>query len=90
MADESYETNRAGMKQLTEGLSALGLAFIPSYGNFVTFEVREAALVYRRLLEAGVIVRPLGGYGMPNHLRVTIGLASENARFLESLKKALA
>lgn len=86
---KSYEVNRAGMKQLTEGLCALGLTFIPSYGNFVTFEVRDAAVVFRRLLEAGVIVRPLGGYGMPNHLRVTVGLESENSRFLDSLKQAI-
>ena len=86
---KSYEINRAGMKQLTAGLSALGLSFIPSYGNFVTFEVRDAGAVFRRLLEAGVIVRPLGGYGMPNHLRVTVGLESENTRFLESLRQAI-
>jgi histidinol-phosphate aminotransferase len=85
----SYEMNRAGMRQLTEGLSALRLRFIPSYGNFVTFEVRDAGTVFRRLLEAGVIVRPLGGYGLPGHLRVTVGLESENARFLESLARAV-
>lgn len=85
---ESYELNRAGMKQLTEGLTRLGLEFIPSYGNFVTFKVRNAAEVFQRLLEAGVIVRPIAGYGMPDHLRVSIGLQSENARFLESLERA--
>jgi histidinol-phosphate aminotransferase len=85
----SFDMNRTGMRQLTEGLKSLGLAFIPSYGNFVTFEVRDAARVFRRLLESGVIVRPLGGYGLPGHLRVTVGLESENARFLESLARAI-
>ena len=85
----SYELNRAGMKQITEGLTALGLDYIPSYGNFVTFEVHDAAGVFQRLLEAGVIVRPIASYGMPDHLRVSIGLESENARFLESLKQAI-
>ena len=42
------------------------------------------------LLKQGVIVRPIGGYALPEHLRVTIGLESENARFLEAMEKALA
>ena len=86
---KTYELNLAGMKQLTAGFKALGLEFIPSYGNFVSFQVDKAAEVYQGLLRAGVIVRPIGGYGMPNHLRVSIGLESENARFLESLKQAI-
>lgn len=86
----SYELNCAGMKQITEGLVALGLEYIPSYGNFVSFRVRHAAEVFQRLLKSGVIVRPIAGYGMPDHLRVTIGLETENARFLESLQQAIA
>jgi histidinol-phosphate aminotransferase len=86
----SFDLNRAGMKQITEGVAALGLEYIPSYGNFVSFEVRDAAGVFQRLLKDGVIVRPIAGYGMPNHLRVSIGLESENARFLESLARAIA
>ncbi|HYH43738.1 MAG TPA: histidinol-phosphate transaminase [Burkholderiales bacterium] len=86
---KTYELNVAGMKQLTEGLKALRLEYIPSFGNFVSFEVANAPAVYQGLLKAGVIVRPIGGYGMPNHLRVSIGLQSENARFLESLKQAI-
>ena len=87
---KSYELNRRGMEQLTQGLTRLKLEYIPSYGNFVTFKVANAAQVFQRLLESGVIVRAIGGYGMPDHLRVSIGLESENARFLESLKRALA
>jgi histidinol-phosphate aminotransferase len=86
---ESYALNRRGMTQLTGGLKRLELEYIPSYGNFVTFKVRSARDVFRRLLEQGVIVRPIGSYGMPDHLRVTIGLESENARFLESLARAI-
>ncbi|MGZ5161348.1 MAG: pyridoxal phosphate-dependent aminotransferase, partial [Burkholderiales bacterium] len=87
---KSYELNRAGMKQITTGLAALGLEYIPSYGNFVTFRVSSAATVFQRLLKSGVIVRPIASYGMPDHLRVSIGLESENARFLESLQQAIA
>jgi histidinol-phosphate aminotransferase len=46
-------------------------------------------LIYDSLLRAGVIVRPIGVYGLPNHLRVTIGLPEENARFIDSLQKIL-
>jgi histidinol-phosphate aminotransferase len=86
---KSYDVNRAGMKQLTTGLTSMGLEYIPSFGNFLTFKVREASTVFQRLLKAGVIVRPIAAYGMPDHLRVSIGLESENARFLESLKQAI-
>jgi histidinol-phosphate aminotransferase len=87
---KSFELNRSGMRQITGGLKRLGLAFIPSYGNFLSFEVSDAAGVFRKLLKAGIIVRPVASYGMPRHLRVTIGLEAENARFLASLEQALA
>jgi histidinol-phosphate aminotransferase len=86
---ESYELNRSGMRQLTEGFRRLGLEYIPSHGNFVSFRVQDAAGVYLKLLRAGVIVRPIASYGMPQHLRVTVGLESENARFLSVLAGAL-
>ncbi|HMV16608.1 MAG TPA: histidinol-phosphate transaminase [Rhodocyclaceae bacterium] len=85
----SYEVNRAGMAQLTAGFARLGLEWIPSAGNFVTFRAGDGAGVNRRLLRQGVIVRPIAGYGMPEWLRVSIGLEAENARFLEALPQAL-
>ena len=91
LADEefvarSYALNQAGMQQLTDGLRALELEYIPSYGNFLSFRVGDAARVYRRLLELGVIVRPIASYAMPEYLRVSIGLPAENARFLQALE----
>ena len=86
----SVAANASGMRQITAGLKRLRLEQIPSYGNFVTFRVRDAVSVYQRLLKQGVIVRPIASYGMPQHLRVTIGLESENERFLESLERSLA
>ena len=86
---ESYALNRAGMEQLVAGFKRLGLEHIPSHGNFVTFGVADGAAINAKLLRQGVIVRPIAGYGMPKHLRVTIGLEAENARFLEALEKAL-
>ena len=86
---QSAELNRAGMKQLTSGFESLGLEWIPSCGNFVSVKVGDGAAVFRRLLERGVIVRPVAGYGMPAYLRVSIGLERENQRLLETLAAVL-
>ncbi|MEO5654417.1 MAG: aminotransferase class I/II-fold pyridoxal phosphate-dependent enzyme, partial [Nitrosospira sp.] len=72
------------------GLRQLGIEYIPSYGNFLSFRVRgNIKAVNESLLKQGVIVRPIGIYEMPEHLRVTVGLESENLRFLKSLEMAL-
>ncbi|HEU4708630.1 MAG TPA: aminotransferase class I/II-fold pyridoxal phosphate-dependent enzyme, partial [Methylophilaceae bacterium] len=85
----SYALNQAGMKQITEGLQRLGLDYIPSHGNFVSFRIKDAADAYQQLLRGGVIVRPIANYGMPDYLRVSIGLFDENARFLQVLEDIL-
>lgn len=95
LMDDEYlargiEANAAGMKQLTEGFQRLGLPYIPSIGNFVCVDTgREAAPVYQALLREGVIVRPVANYGMPHHLRISIGLPQENERCLNALEKVL-
>jgi len=86
---KSIKMNRAGMETLERAFRALGLEYIPSHANFVTFRVSQAATVYQKLLRQGVIVRPIAGYGMPEHLRVTIGTPKENTRFLAALEAAL-
>ena len=85
----SNELNRRGMAQITQGLSKLGLEYIPSYGNFIAFKIGDGTKMYRRLLELGVIVRPVASYGMPDYLRVSIGTESENEKFLSALAKTL-
>ena len=88
--DESRRLNAEGLRQIEAGLKDLGLDWIPSLGNFVTFEAGpEAGAIYDAMLDDGVIVRPVANYGMPNHLRVTAGLADENARFLGALQRAM-
>ena len=78
------------MARVTDAVTELGLDFIPSVGNFVCIDVGgDAAAVYDALLYEGVIVRPVANYGMPRHLRVTLGLADENERFLAALRKVL-
>ena len=87
---QSRQLNDAGMAQLEAGLRELGLSWIPSKGNFIAVDFgRDTAAINQALLRAGVIVRPVAGYGMPNFLRVSIGLTAENARFLDALAKVL-
>ena len=88
---EAVELNRSEMARLKAEFAALGLKILPSQANFLTFNVgREAAPIHKGLLERGVIVRPMASYGMPTWLRVSIGTAAENTRFLDALKAALA
>jgi histidinol-phosphate aminotransferase len=94
LQDEAYlahgvAINRAGMVQLTEGFKRLGIAYIPSHGNFVCCKVGDAARLNHALLKRGVIVRPVANYGMPEHLRVSVGLEEENDKFLLALEAAL-
>jgi histidinol-phosphate aminotransferase len=85
-----YAENLQGLKQLEEGAAGLGLEYIASHANFVTIRVGKAAEVYKKLLRRGVIVRPVGGgYGLPEHLRVTVGTPQENERFLGALAASL-
>ena len=86
---QTNELNRRGMAQITTELGKLGLEYIPSFGNFVAFKIADAMTVYRRLLELGVIVRPIANYDMPGWLRVSIGLETENDKFLSALKRII-
>jgi histidinol-phosphate aminotransferase len=83
----SAAVNRTGRKYLIKELQRLGLQCLPAYGNFVTFTPQNTTRVNQQLLEQGIIVRPLAGYDMPNWLRVTVGLASENRRFMRAIKQ---
>ena len=87
---ESRQENEKGLRQLEKGLDELGLPWIPSGGNFLAVDCdRDGQELFRELLKEGVIVRAIGEYGMPNHIRVSVGLPEENIRFLNSLAKVL-
>jgi histidinol-phosphate aminotransferase len=86
---ESARLNRAGLEQLTAALDAMGVDYVPSHANFLLVRVGDGARVYERLLHQGVIVRPVTSYGLPEHVRVTVGLPEENRRFLAALASAL-
>jgi histidinol-phosphate aminotransferase len=86
--------NAREMEHMIRAFEGKGLDYIPSVGNFVCVDVsgsmgRDAMAVYDALLHEGIIVRPVANYGMPNHLRVTLGLPEENKKFLNALGKVL-
>jgi histidinol-phosphate aminotransferase len=84
--EKSVETNKLGLDQLVSAFNSLSLPFIPTAGNFISFDLgRPAERVYLELLKRGVIVRPVANYSMPNHLRVTIGTRQENEIFINAL-----
>jgi len=87
--EQSYAGNKAGKAELYGAFDKLGLQYVPSYGNFVLVRVGDAARINLELLKRGVIVRPVAGDGLPEWLRVTIGLPQENARFIEALTQIL-
>lgn len=85
------EVNAAGMQQLTDGFTALGLTYIPSRANFVMVDVQKPCReVFDYLLRQGVIVRTGDIFGLPTMIRVTIGTPAQNEKFLAALRGALA
>lgn len=88
---KSVDTNQAGLKQWFAACDEHHWEHIPTVGNFITLNMqRPAAPIYEALLREGVIVRPIGGYGLPQHLRITIGTEPQNQRCIDALKKVLA
>ena len=86
---QSIRRNREGMEQLVSGFRKLGLPYIESAGNFVAVQTGLGMERYEALLQKGIIVRPVANYAMPDHLRVTVGRADENARLLAALEQVL-
>jgi histidinol-phosphate aminotransferase len=87
--DDTRAMNRAGMGYLEEELRRLGLEFVPSVANFLLVRVGDVADVYEQLLRRGVIVRPVGVYGYPEHVRITIGTRPQNERLVAALRETL-
>lgn len=85
----SRRANREGKRFLAVEFERLGLSFVPTEANFILVRVGEGASVYEKLLSQGVIVRPMSGYGFPEHVRVTVGTAGENRRFVSALENVL-
>lgn len=85
---KALDVNKAGMQQLISTFDELGYDYIPSVTNFITVDMKQpAGPLYQQMLEQGVIVRPVANYEMPNHLRISIGLEEENAKFIRVLRE---
>jgi histidinol-phosphate aminotransferase len=85
----SLDNNRQGLGYLTAEFARLGIEYVPSHANFILWRAGKGEDVFNRLLAQGIIVRPMAGYQLPEHLRVTIGTMDENRKFIDALKKAL-
>lgn len=89
--NQSISLNNIGKKYLQQSLDDMGLKYLPTMGNFISIHLeREGMPVYESLLKKGVIVRPVANYNMPEYLRVTIGTAEQNQRFIKALVEVLA
>jgi histidinol-phosphate aminotransferase len=86
----TLEVNAAGLAYLESEFRRLGIDYVPSHANFILAEVGDGLKVFNELLKLGVIVRPMGGYGLPHHLRISVGLEHENHRLIAALKQVLA
>lgn len=88
--ERSRELTRTGKAYLYAAFERLGLPYVKSEANFVLFDAgRPAAEVFDQLLRQGVLVRPCGSFGLPTHLRVTVGRPEENERFVAALEAIL-
>lgn len=86
----SREVNGEGLKYLYAELDKLSIEYVPTEANFFLIKVGDGKGVYDSLLKTGVIVRPMASYGLGEYIRVTVGLAKENERFIEALAGILA
>ena len=87
--EKSRSSNEAGLRQLEAGFDRLGLSWTPSGGNFLLVRVPGAPMVCETLQRLGIIVRPLAGYDLPEHLRVSVGTEKQNGLCLDAFAKAL-
>lgn len=84
--DRTRANNRDGLAFLSRELSAAGLEVVPSAANFVLVKVGEGDRFFRELQAQGIIVRPMGGYGLPEFIRISVGTPAENERCLAALR----
>ncbi|MBI4393930.1 MAG: histidinol-phosphate transaminase [Euryarchaeota archaeon] len=86
----TLETVRMGRTQIYDAARAFGLSYTPSQANFVLLEIGDAAKhVTDSLLKEGIIVRHTESFGLPHHIRVTVGTRDENERFIQGLRRAI-
>jgi histidinol-phosphate aminotransferase len=95
LADDAFvarsrDLNQQGLEMLSHGFAELGLQVVPSIGNFVLVDLgRPSGPIYESLLREGIITRPVANYGLPDHLRITVGLPEQNQRVLAALGRIM-
>jgi histidinol-phosphate aminotransferase len=88
--ERSRKAAHEGIPAIIEAMVPLGLRAYPSLGNFVLIDVRQdATTVYEQLLRRGVIARPMGAWGLPTHLRVSVGTPAQTTRAIATLTEVL-
>ena len=85
----SRECNEVGLRALESFCQEHKLDYVPSVGNFLLVNVGDGAHVFQELQRVGVIVRPMGPYGFPEYVRISIGRAEENQRLIAALQVTL-
>jgi histidinol-phosphate aminotransferase len=85
----TLKVNREGLAYLEREFRRIGAAFVPSQANFILVDVGDGREVFQKLLRLGVIVRPMTGYGLPRHVRASVGLESENRKLIAALAQVL-
>jgi histidinol-phosphate aminotransferase len=85
----TLRVNQEGMAYLERELARLGIEYVPSQANFILADVGDGRAIFERLLHKGVIVRPMGGYKLPRHVRISVGLPEENRRLIAALETCL-
>lgn len=86
----SVEMVNSGRSQYYAAFDSMGVEYVPSHTNFILVRVGDGADVYAQALARGVITRPMGGYGLPEYIRITIGNEEENEKCLTVLQSILA
>lgn len=81
--------NFAGRSYLETAFRKLSLSFVPSTANFILVKVGDGQKVFQQLQKLGIIVRPMGGYQLPEFIRISIGTPAENARCIDALAQVI-
>jgi len=86
---KTFDNNSLGLAFYKESFRKLNLQFIPSAANFILVRVGNGQEIFEKLQQSGIIVRPMGGYQLPEWIRISIGTPVQNERCLDALKTAL-
>ncbi|MDA0321273.1 MAG: histidinol-phosphate transaminase [Verrucomicrobia bacterium] len=87
--ERTRELVQSGLARFQDAFEDLGLPYIPSVANFICVEVGAGRSTFEKLQARGIIVRPMDVYGMPRHIRITVGLPEQNERCLAALEECL-